>query len=113
MSDFSGLVALLFGLSSLVPSQAQTGSQLSAADCRPEQQGQAQLQALRPGLYTVQGTLAGFDPCQASLRFRLPPGSVQPPLMINFHGGGGIKGGLASDQAFFLTGMGAMTFEPF
>ncbi len=113
MSVFSVLVALLFGLSSLVPSQAQTGPQLSAADCRPDQQGQAQLQALRPGLHTVQGTLAGFDPCQASVRFRLPAGVVRPPLMISLHGGGGIKDVLASDQAFFEHGMATLTFDAY
>jgi len=113
MSVFSVLVALLFGLSSLVPSQAQTGPQLSAADCRPDQQGQAQLQALRPGLHTVQGTLAGFDPCQASVRFRLPAGVVRPPLMLSLHGGGGIKDVLASDQAFFEHGMATLTFDAY
>lgn len=103
MSVFSVLVALLFGLSSLVPSQAQTGPLLDAASCRPDQQGQAQLQILRQGVHTVQGTLAGFDPCQASVRFRLPAGVVRPPLMISLHGGGGIKDVLASDQAFLST----------
>ena len=103
------LLTLLLALLGLVPAYAQLG----AADCRPDQQGQAQLQALRPGLQTVQGPLAGFDPCQASVRFRLPPGSVQPPLMISLHGGGGIKDVLASDQAFFEHGMATLTFDAY
>ncbi len=113
MSVFSVLVALLFSLSSLVPSQAQTGPLLDAASCRPDQQGQAQLQILRQGVHTVQGTLAGFDPCQASVRFRLPAGVVRPPLMISLHGGGGIKDVLASDQAFFEHGMATLTFDAY
>lgn len=75
MMMYRVLTTLLLAVFGLIPAYAQIG----AADCRPEQQGQAQLHALRPGLHTVQGPLAGFDPCQASVRFRLPPGSVQPP----------------------------------
>jgi dienelactone hydrolase len=103
------LLALLLALLGLTPAHAQLG----AADCRPEQQGQAQLQALRPGLHTVQGPLAGFDPCQASVRFRLPQNSVKPPLMISLHGGGGIKDVLGSDQAFFEHGMATLTFDAY
>ena len=105
----SVVVSLLLALFGWMPAHAQ----LSASDCRPDQQGQAQLVALRQGLHTVQGTLAGFDPCQASVRFRLPPGAVKPALMISLHGGGGIKDVLASDQAFFEHGMATLTFDAY
>ena len=109
MMMFRVLTTLLLAVFGLMPAYAQIGS----ADCRPDQQGQAQLQSLRPGLHTVQGPRAGFDPCQASVRFRLPPGSAQAPLMISLHGGGGIKDVLASDQAFFEHGMATLTFDAY
>ncbi len=109
MAIFSTIGTLLITLLGAVPAYAL----LDVADCRSEKQGQAQLQSLRPGLFTVQGTLAGFDPCQASVRFRLPDGVVRPPLMISVHGGGGIKDVLASDQAFFEHGMATLTFDAY
>jgi predicted esterase len=109
MAIFSIIGTLLITLLGAMPAYAQLG----VADCRLDQQGQAQLQSIRPGLFTVQGTLAGFDPCQSSVRFRLPRGVIKPPLMISLHGGGGIKDVLASDQAFFEYGMATLTFDAY
>jgi dienelactone hydrolase len=69
--------------------------------------------ALRPGFFTVSGKLGGFDPCEASVKFRVPAGPSKPPLMISVHGGGGIGDILKSDEAFHQKGMATLAFDAY
>ncbi len=84
-----------------------------ALTCLPEERGHVDLQALRPGFFTVTGRMGGFDPCEASVKFRIPAGVSQPPLMISVHGGGGIHDVLRSDEAFFQHGMATLVFDAY
>ncbi len=90
---FAGLLVMVW------PAQAQIGP----ADCLPSARGQAQLVSLRANFHTVTGALGRFDPCEASVRWRLPPGPGRAPLMISVHGGGGIHDVLKSDDPRFNT----------
>lgn len=90
------------------PAVAQAGM-----ECLPQQQGAMNLVALRPGFHTVTGTLGGFDPCEASVRFRVPAGTGKAPLMISVHGGGGIHDVLKSDEAFYQAGMATLAFDAY
>lgn len=85
----------------------------SGASCRPEQHGQARLVELRPDFFTVQGQLAGFDPCNPHVKFRLPDGVNLPPLMISVHGGGGVKDVLGSDAEFYRQGFATLAFDAY
>lgn len=82
-------------------------------DCQPLARGAMNLVALRPDFYTVSGALGAFDPCEASVRFRVPAGSAKPPLMISVHGGGGIHDVLKSDEAFYQAGMATLAFDAY
>ncbi len=88
-------------------------AQISHKDCRPEQKGSAILAELRPQIFTVRGKLSGFDPCDPSVRFRLPAGGALAPLMISVHGGGGIKDVQALDQAFHEKGIATLVFDAY
>ena len=86
---------------------------VSPQDCRPEPKGEAALVEIRPQFFTVRGKLAGFDPCNTSVRFRRPAGAALAPLLISVHGGGGVNDVLASDQAFHEKGMATLAFDAF
>jgi len=100
---FAGLLVMVW------PAQAQIGP----ADCLPSARGQAQLVSLRANFHTVTGALGRFDPCEASVRWRLPPGPGRAPLMISVHGGGGIHDVLKSDDAFHAAGMATLVFDAY
>ena len=100
------LVCSLLGLHS----SAQ--AQIKPEDCRPQAQGQMQLLPLRGNFYTAQGRLGGFDPCEASVRYRVPAAG-KAPLMISVHGGGGISDVRASDDAFHAAGMATLAFDAY
>ena len=85
----------------------------SAVSCLPQERGALDLVALRPGFFTVSGKLGGFDPCEGSVKFRVPADSVKPPLMISVHGGGGIGDVLKSDEAFHQKGMATLAFDAY
>ncbi len=87
-------------------------AQVTTSDCRPEARGQMQLVVLRGNFHTVQGQPGGFDPCEASVRYRVPAGG-QAPLMISVHGGGGIADVRASDEAFHAAGMATLVFDAY
>ena len=54
----------------------------------PAPQGAPKLVEVSPGVHTVEGRLAGFDPGNSSVEFHLPAGSPGP-LVLLIHGGGG------------------------
>lgn len=94
--------------------QAQAQVQDSpAVTCLPQARGAVELSALRPGFFTVTGRLGGFDPCEASVKFRTPSRAARAPLMISVHGGGGIQDVLKSDEAFFQHGMATLAFDAY
>ena len=82
-----------------------------AITCLPQERGALELVALRANFHTVSGRLGGFDPCESRVKFRLPAGVVNPPLMISVHGGGGIHDVLRSDEAFVQKGFATLAFE--
>jgi dienelactone hydrolase len=82
-------------------------------DCLPQARGSVELVSLRPGFYTVAGQMGGFDPCEASVKYRIPASQSKPPLMISVHGGGGIGDVLKSDEAFFQHGMATLVFDAY
>jgi dienelactone hydrolase len=76
-------------LSSCVTVAAQTPD-----ECRPVAPDVARLVEIRSGYYYVDGGLAEFDPCHASVKLSMPSFwadklADKPPLMIIAHGGGG------------------------
>ncbi len=87
-----------------------------AVTCLPQERGAMELAPLGPGIYTVNGKLGGFDPCEPSVKFRIPPATPEGtklPLMISVHGGGGIGDVLKSDEAFFQKGMATLAFDAY
>ncbi|MBM3996858.1 MAG: hypothetical protein FJ303_22315 [Planctomycetes bacterium] len=82
-------------------------------NCLPHERGEQALVTISPGFFTVAGRMGGFDPCESSVRFRIPSGANKPPLMISVHGGGGISDVLMSDAAFFRYGMATLTFDAY
>lgn len=107
------LCSLLALFVALVPVLARAQP---AVTCLPQERGAMELVASSPGVFSVSGKLGGFDPCEPSVKFRLPPappGAAKPPLMISVHGGGGIRDVLASDEAFFQKGMATLAFDAY
>ena len=96
-------------LAHLAPALAQVGP----GDCQPSARGQAQLVTLRANFHTVTGPLGRFDPCEPSVRWRVPSGVTRAPLMISVHGGGGIHDVLKSDDAFHAAGMATLAFDAY
>lgn len=67
---------------------------VAQTECRPAPADVARLVEVRPGLHTVDGPLAEFDPCHRSVQFSMPGFFAdrlgdKPPLMIIVHGGNG------------------------
>ncbi len=100
------------GLAGLALSAPAVHAQITSQDCRPQAQGQMQLAPIRGNFYTVQGQAGGFDPCEATVRYRVPT-TWQAPLMISVHGGGGIADVRASDEAFHAAGMATLVFDAY
>lgn len=96
---------------------AAAGSALASAQpvitCLPQERGALELVTIRPGFHTVSGRMGGFDPCESSVKFRIPSGASKPPLMISVHGGGGLRDVLMSDDAFFQQGMATLVFDAY
>lgn len=63
-----------------------TASVLAA--CADEAEGGARLIEIAPGLHSVAGRLAGFDPANSSVAFERPSGPPGP-MVLFVHGGGG------------------------
>lgn len=103
---------LTIGLAGLVITSSAVNAQVTAQDCRPQAQGQMQLVPIRGNFYTVQGQAGGFDPCEATVRYRVPATGLAP-LMISVHGGGGIADVRASDDAFNAAGMATLVFDAY
>ena len=70
--------ALLLSLAFLATVLAAPVRAQTALACLPEERGSVELSALRPGYFTVAGRLGGFDPCEASVKFRVPSGPAKP-----------------------------------
>lgn len=65
-------------------------------DCRPETKGSAELKSQDNGIHYVSGKLAGFDPCNKSVKLSVPwslfsSDKRKPPILIYLHGGGGLS----------------------
>lgn len=91
-------------------------SAAQAKDCRPLPPGAATLVALPspPGMHSVDGPLADFDPCHRSVDLNLPWGANKPPLMIIAHGGSGL--GLTETnlaQALRRMGVATLVFDAY
>lgn len=84
-----------------------------AITCLPQERAELAFVPLRPDFFTVTGRMGGFDPCEASVKFRIPAGAGKAPLMISVHGGSGIQDVLMSDEAFFQHGMATLAFDAF
>jgi len=61
-----------------------------AADCEKYPSPVTELVELKPKMYAVKGMPADFDPCNASVEFKIPSQSIKPPLVIISHGGAGL-----------------------
>lgn len=97
----------------LIAHAAPALAQVGPGDCLPSARGQAQLVTLRANFHTVSGPLGRFDPCEPSVRWRVPPGPARAPLMISVQGGGGIHDVLKSDDAFHAAGMATLAFDAY
>lgn|GEM_PF-6268363 len=87
--------------------------------CEPAPPDVAVLKELRPGFHKVEGVLAKFDPCHASVHFSTPSFFAtkladKPPLMIIAHGGGGL--GMAEQEMakrMNANGVAALVFDAY
>lgn len=84
-----------------------------AVTCLPHEVGQAELRTIRENFFSVTGQLGGFDPCDRSVRFRIPEGISKPPLMISVHGGGGISDVINSNEVFHKQGFATLAFDAY
>jgi len=66
-----------------------------------------------PGMHTLRGPAADFDPANASVDLRLPPGRRASPLIIFVHGGGGARDSLAAMAAFHAAGIAVLGFDAY
>ena len=72
-----------------------------------------QLVAISPGMHTLSGPVATFDPQNPSVDLRLPSGRARPPLIIFVHGGGGMRDSLAAMAAFHAAGVAVLGFDAY
>ncbi len=77
-----------------------------------DQQGSARLIEVKPGLYSVEGRLAGFDPRDASVEFRKPPGPPGP-LVLFVHGAGGAPDNRNAMAALYAAGVAVLGFDAY
>lgn len=88
--------------------------QAQAQDCNPAPKDVAVLKQIRPQFHTVEGPLAGFDPCHASSKFQRPFFASKPPLMIVVHGGGGVDAATRNAvEAFRSKGFATLVFDAY
>ena len=101
--------AVFIGLAILV-----VAATAAAQDCNPAPQNVAVLKELRPKFFTVDGSLAGFDPCHSSVKFQKPFFSDKPPLMIVVHGGGGVDSAVKNAvDAFRSKGFATLVYDAY
>jgi len=81
---------------------------LDPNECKPERIKQPTVVGM-----SVQGELSGFDPCHASVSFKVPTGSKKPPLVIAVHGGGGRVDAETITNAFYANGMATLIFDAY
>jgi dienelactone hydrolase len=84
---------------------------LEANQCKPEAIKQPTVVGM-----AVRGELSGFDPCHASVSFKVPAtlaNSKKPPLVIAVHGGGGRADAEAITNVFFANGMATLIFDAY
>jgi dienelactone hydrolase len=108
-------LALVLALCACVTADGPPVAPAARADdgCRP-QPGRPVLVEVSPGVNTVRGPLAGFDPCDPSVDIRLPPGDTAPALMILVHGGGGAASDNTRAAALFHEGgMAVLNFDAY
>lgn len=74
---------MLLGIAASVLAACAAGSPVSV-----KAEDGARIIEIAPGLHSVAGRLAGFDPVNSSVAFHLPPGPPGP-LVLFIHGGGG------------------------
>lgn len=109
MMIFKPAIGLIFAAATM---SASADSLVIAADqCRPQV-------IKRPAVVgmAVQGELSGFDPCHASVAFKVPTvinGSQKPPLVIAVHGGGGRADAETITNAFYANGMATLIFDAY
>lgn len=109
MKTIPTAMALVFAMASCF-ALAQTVA-IEPSECRPAA-------IKRPSVLgmAVHGELSGFDPCHASVSFKVPAAQGQtakPPLLIAVHGGGGRADAEAITQAFFANGMATLIFDAY
>lgn len=113
MNDFNRLATLALALLFASPAFA------IEKKCDPAPPDVAVLKEIRPGFHKVEGVLAKFDPCHASVSFSTPSFfstklAEKPPLMIIAHGGGGL--GLAEQEMakrMNANGVAALVFDAY
>lgn len=89
-------------------------SSVMAQDCNPSPKEVATLKVIRPQFHTVEGPLAEFDPCHASVKFQKPLFSDKSPLMILVHGGGGVDSATKNAaDAFRSRGFATLLFDAY
>ncbi len=76
--------------------------------CRPE----VIRQPTQRGLW-VDGETSGFDPCHASVQWRVPAGTGPFPVVLSIHGGGGRKDAQAITDAFHAAGYATLIFDAY
>lgn len=73
----------------------------------------ARLVQIAPGLHSVEGELAGFDPAHPSVVFDVPAAASPPPLIVFVHGGGGGRDNAGAMRAFRSRGVAVLGFDAF
>lgn len=81
--------------------------------CRPDRKGSVEVIQVRPRMHTVGGELAGFNPCDNSVRFAMPANNTKPPVMILMHGGGGAADNSMTFELFRQMGMAVLSFDAY
>jgi dienelactone hydrolase len=78
----------------------------------PAPQSAPKLVEVSPGVHTVEGRLAGFDPGNSSVEFHLPAGSPGP-LVLLIHGGGGATDNRNIMAALRDAGIAVLSFDAY
>lgn len=100
------LAAMSLSCAGLITAQAQPAA--SPQGCRPDVLRQPTLRGL-----WVAGELSGFDPCHASVQWRVPRSTALAPVVMTVHGGGGRADAQAITDAFHAAGYATLTFDAY
>ena len=73
----------------------------------------ARLVEFKPQFFSAEGPLADFDPCNGSVRLRIPSEKSKPPLMIVVHSGAGLDRGIETAAAFRTKGFATLVSDAF